>query len=322
MHVTLLSCCWVTIMQVSKELPLKHNDHYKQVAFVSGLHLAMLPEGAATAATTTSSSSSNGVSSVPSVPSTPAVAFDPQQLADEGPSSEAAAPAAAEAAVRRSLRSVASPEQQHLSGSAAGSARRLLQQAPTRTAAAVASTDSTGSLRDDADADEFTWLVDKRPADVNIFSWAVTPDTRPQQQQSSSTTATPTAAAAAEAVKSTKMISTEPGSGLTWDTAGPFVNVSDTEGAPPPPRSRRSAASPSPEPIALLPEDPPLQVLSLSTAPASPAATAGGSSTSSGASLSSASGLLPHVLLSYGSGDWGSRVLALTLQEVEELFGV
>lgn len=172
-----------------------------------------------------------------------------------------------------------------LAGSSSSSSGRMLL-APVPTAAAAAG-DSTGSLLADTDSDEFSWSVDPRPSDVNSFSWVAVKGPEPS--------AKPSPAA-------------KPKQGPGRDKKGG--------------KRGQAGSKKKDEPKeGLLPADPVAEDLHLNQHLNLNSGSFGGLLAAAGGAAGGGVGqLMPHVVVSYGSGDWESRVAVFTLQEMEELF--
>jgi hypothetical protein len=177
-----------------------------------------------------------------------------------------------------------------LAGSSSNSGRILLALAPTAAAAAeaaaAAASDSTGSLLGDADADEFSWSVDPRPSDVNSFSWTAAKGPKPPKPSSPA---------------KPKQDSAGGGKGGKMGQAGSKKKEEPKEG--------------------LLPADPVAEDSNSYERLNLNAGSFGGLlATAEGAAGGDVGQLVPHVVVSYGSGDWESRLAVFSLQDMEALF--
>jgi hypothetical protein len=287
--------------QVSREIPLKYNLHYKHVAFVSGLDIAMLPVGAAAATAATAQPAAAGIA-------TRAVlhADIPQSLQPPQPQTPHRISSSAPARLllkQQTPSASAKPAAQPPKGPAAATTTAAAAVLPAGATAAVlrpAGSDFTGSLAADADADEFSWHAQLRAPDVNKFSWVATapsPALRTSQhrQHGASVTSPSSAVAGTPAPSSSQGSTGEEQQGLLPQIGegagvllGSWTASSDLAGLGVP----VAAAEP----------------------PAAAAATGAAAAAGQGVQM------VPHVLVSYGSGDWESRLAVLTLQEVDDMF--
>jgi solute carrier family 6 amino acid transporter-like protein 5/7/9/14 len=189
----------------------------------------------------------------------------------------------------------------------------VLPAGATSAAAAVhpAGSDSTGSLTADADAYEFSWHVEHRAPDVNTFSWVATAPnqsgrTRQHKQSSGSLGYV---SSTASAVASTPVPSSSSvGKGEEQQGLLPAIEEGNAVSL-----GTQTARSDGASKAGVL--------ASAAKAPAAaPAVVRGAAAAAVPAAAGQAGQLMPHVLVSYGSGDWESRLAVLTLQEVDDMF--
>lgn len=181
------------------------------------------------------------------------------------------------------------------------------------TAAAVrpAGSESTGSLTADADADEFSWHVEHRAPDVNTFSWVATAPNQSgrtrQHKQSSGSLGYESSTASA--VASTPVPSSSSvGTGEEQQGLLPAIEEGNAVSL-----GTQTARSDGASKAGVL--------ASAAKAPAAAAAVLRGAAAAAvPAAAGQAGQLMPHVLVSYGSGDWESRLAVLTLQEIDDMF--